>query len=125
MTLTDEALDALEQKAKAATPGPWTTMLCGDGAEGWLRDSAGNFLTVGYEGEIKANDVTFIAAANPETVAALVAEVRTLRRREKETRRVAVQAACAVLEAAHDEGMISASKWMELSSRVSSILDNP
>lgn len=62
-------LDELEAHAKAATPGPWT-VLDGDGC-GWI-----NELTQGYDGQFPIADCNYIAAANPQTVLALIAVAR-------------------------------------------------
>jgi hypothetical protein len=79
-------LDALEGLAKAATPGPWKSER---GIEGWCveteaaKDKDGGqhvacycFAEAGY---VPDADAAFIAAMNPQTVLALIAEVRELR----------------------------------------------
>lgn len=75
------ALDLAELKrlAQAATPGPWKAALSGTEESGWVQDASSDFMTVGYEGEMAAKDVRFIAAANPAAVLALIQEVEALR----------------------------------------------
>ena len=86
-------LDQLEALAKAATPGPWTACDYGsyDGkAEGWYVDTTADKADIAPDaGGIQPNhwdtgrgrrDMQFIAAANPEAVLALIAEVRALRK---------------------------------------------
>lgn len=86
--LDDAALDELARLAGEATPGPWTARTDLDssgefdielsrhggtifGLRGWRRDIDAAVQLIG--------DATYIAAANPATVAALVAEVQRWR----------------------------------------------
>lgn len=71
-------LEELKRLAKAATPGPWQVSLNGSGEDGWVEDSNSQYLTTGYEGEMAAKDVRFIAAANPAAVLALIERVEEL-----------------------------------------------
>ena len=64
-------LDALEELAKAATPGPWRAN----------RSTAYGYAVVEtpdveVAAELDAGDAAFIAAADPSTVLALIARVR-------------------------------------------------
>lgn len=74
-------LDAIEARAKAATPGPWRVnpRVEADPGEtdghGWL---AGPPAAIEYEAALFNRDADFIAAAR-EDVPALIAEVRRLR----------------------------------------------
>jgi hypothetical protein len=75
--MTNEELDAIEARAKAATKGPWTSVdscyLCGgvhvDGSENNPVEHGGGYAT--------KEDLSFIAHARSD-VPALVAEVRRL-----------------------------------------------
>ena len=73
-------LEELKRLAKAATPGPWQVSLNGSGEDGWVEDSNSQYLTTGYEGEMAAKDVRFIAAANPAAVLALIERVEEAER---------------------------------------------
>jgi hypothetical protein len=88
--VTDDALDDLERKAKAATPGPWTREKPPSNEDGW----ATGVVVAGTPGRqtVYANppggsfpsaDCDFISAANPAVVLALVAELRRLRELEQ------------------------------------------
>lgn len=77
--MTDEELDAIEARANAATPGPWT----------WETDyeEEGGYFLDGSDGEDvgwarSEPDIVFITAARVD-VPALVAEVRRLRAVER------------------------------------------
>lgn len=79
--LTDEQLAELEKCRVEATPGPWKTdafdarsVVVGDG---WTV-AEGAPGTEGGIGQIKAN-AAYIAAANPELVGKLIAEVKASR----------------------------------------------
>ena len=72
-------LDALEALAKAATPGPWNWhysngSIIVDGPES---DKVAT-IHVGMDNQPAEHKARFIAAANPETVLALIALVREL-----------------------------------------------
>lgn len=75
MTLDDAALDRLDRLAQAATPGPWNLVRHrnGDG-----KVMAGDVTLAIFPAPVEAN-ATFQAAADPQTVRALVAEIRRLR----------------------------------------------
>lgn len=79
--ITDEQLEALDLSARAATPGDWAM---GKGYEqsdpGYYVYSLASGLVTVSEDTLSFADATFIANASPETVLALVAEVRRLRR---------------------------------------------
>ena len=97
MTKPDLDLDAMEQTAREATPGPWKyhrgllcsmppqddgTVRCQSSASGQVYAAADRALfpdTVVAMNTWTEADAAHIAAANPETVLALVAEVRELR----------------------------------------------
>lgn len=87
--MTDSELDDIERKAKAATPGPWEApdhpesvvdvwtaeplrAIDDRAAKEWDHPTA-------ITPSIRGCDGAFIAAANPQAVLALVAEVRQLR----------------------------------------------
>lgn len=63
-------LDTLEAIAKAATPGPWETKAGQDFSE--ILANSKNIALVGSQHK----DAAFIAAANPTTMLALIAELR-------------------------------------------------
>lgn len=74
--MTDDELKAIEERANAATPAPWTTFAWSK----WAPDEvsvSGPRLT-GYEGEVVPADAEFIAHARTD-VPTLLAEVRRLR----------------------------------------------
>jgi hypothetical protein len=83
-------IDALEALAKAATPGPWTV------DEECLTDRGCLYVAKGKPGDLRgrvlevfknclvrdaqrASNADFIAAANPDAILVLIAEVRALR----------------------------------------------
>lgn len=78
-------LDELERLAKAATPGPW---YAGEKNRWQLHD--GRFIRTSHDHSGTAmvvsggGDADFIAAANPETVLALVERVRALEKEREE-----------------------------------------
>ena len=82
--LSPEELDALEALAQAATPGPWGLIPKGgpqgnyfgvwNPQKGWI--VLDRVLNIQGEGDASA---TYIAAANPETVLRLLADVRRYR----------------------------------------------
>jgi hypothetical protein len=70
-------LDALQAAAKAATPGPWSATLKRGKRDGYIRSPLRTVADVRYRnGEA---DAAFIAAANPQTVLAMISELRRLR----------------------------------------------
>jgi hypothetical protein len=86
-------LDELESIAKAATPGPWKSAHVKGHAfdQVFAEVNGGDFLCDVY-GKTSV-DAAYIAAANPETMLALVAHIRKLeemneRQRARETRLV-------------------------------------
>lgn len=82
-------LESLERKARAASPGPW--VVHADGMEFGSSDHSTNPGVDTADGQVvcwwgtglcgipQNPDAEFIASANPETVQALIAEVRALR----------------------------------------------
>lgn len=82
---TDERLDDLERVAREATSGPWAALKSAYGARGgtWSVLACGqNIAQVLRRSMTPARQTAnarFIAAANPETVLALLSELRTLR----------------------------------------------
>lgn len=94
MTLTPAQLEELENKAKAATPGPWTNaehigvVETGYQPECCESDECCIIAELNYSGRCCAaiqeeHDTAHIAAANPSTVLALVEEVKRLREAEE------------------------------------------
>ncbi len=94
--MTSNDLDRLDALAAKATPGPWTHdpehfvvnvevkrehehVMLNDERTG---EPDGPLCDVFGTGETCRNDAAFIAAADPSTVRALIAEVRRLRRRD-------------------------------------------
>lgn len=87
-TLID--LESLEQKARAASPGPW--VVHADGMEFGSSDRSTNpgidtadgqvvcWWGTGLCGIPQKPDAEFIVSSNPETVLAMVEEIRSLRR---------------------------------------------
>lgn len=75
--------EQLEQLAKAATPGPWkATVLSGEGSSNYAAiypDTEPGPAPVFVTSGIDRRDAQFIAAANPEAILRLIAEVRNLR----------------------------------------------
>ena len=67
--MTDAEIDALEQAAKAATPGPWE--ISRDDYALFIESRKG---TVGEIGD--AFDANYISAANPAAILELIAELR-------------------------------------------------
>ena len=78
--MTREEMEELKRLAESATPGPWRASMDGTGNDGWLMGPNGvlDFLATGYEGEMAAKDVRFIAAANPQAVLSLIARIEEL-----------------------------------------------
>ena len=88
--LSAEQLDALDELAKTATQGPWT-------ATHWTCHAATTVLRSGSTDAIAetsgfgrgatecAKDAAFIAAANPTTILALIAQARAAEKAEKPT----------------------------------------
>ncbi|MFV3284380.1 hypothetical protein ACNFCI_10035 [Pseudomonas sp. NY15356] len=82
-------LESLEQKARAASPGPW--VVHADGMEFGSSDRSTNPGVDTADGQVvcwwgtglcgipQNPDADFIASANPETVLALITEIRALR----------------------------------------------
>ena len=83
--ITDEALANIEAKAIAATGGPWIVADQGDPnrfdvAAGEAYIASGSYTEDGkYEPACGKNNAEYIAAADPDTVLALVSEIRRLR----------------------------------------------
>lgn len=79
--MTDEELAAIEERADAATPGPWRISRLRDGSDLVMSDGAPAGVVADCRDERGFNgdpDATFIAAARSD-VPALLAEVRRLR----------------------------------------------
>lgn len=72
--LTPEALDRLETLAKEATPGSWKVKVSPDGGIAIATDG------FSFSQEERDGDAEYIAAAQPATILALIAEVRRLQR---------------------------------------------
>jgi hypothetical protein len=84
--MTDAELDDLERKAKAATQGEWKTPSQPEGmVDVWVEQSIDDDVARQWghlraiTPEIRGRDAEHIAAANPQAVLALVAEVREAR----------------------------------------------
>ena len=91
--LTDAYLDAIEQRAHAATEGPWEATAQDHAA--WdvpILDRTGHYLVIcpdcGVRGGYERADAEFIAHARSD-VPALLAEVRRLRAMEQRVREYA------------------------------------
>lgn len=110
-TLID--LESLEQKARAASPGPW--VVHADGMEFGSSNRSTNpgidtadgqvvcWWGTGLCGIPQKPDAEFIASANPETVLAMVEEIRSLRQQleqQKDTSRTITLSGCEFTE--HD-----------------------
>lgn len=108
-TLID--LESLEQKARAASPGPW--VVHADGMEFGSSDRSTNpgidtadgqvvcWWGTGLCGIPQKPDAEFIASANPETVLAMVEEIRSLRQQleqQKDTSRIITLSGCEFTE---------------------------
>ena len=76
--MTRDEMQELRRLAEGATPGPWKAALNGTDESGWVQDANSDSMTVGYEGEMAAKDVRYIAAANPAVVLALIARIEEL-----------------------------------------------
>jgi hypothetical protein len=82
VALTDAELDELERKATAATPGPWVHLHGEDFELVYgvaIRSEDGHSVAEWDDLPLSPDDADFVAAANPKTVLALVAEIRRLR----------------------------------------------
>lgn len=77
-------LDALEAIAKAATPGPWRNVLLEVGP---VDGPAVADVVTEDENPLRLFDAEFIAAADPSTILALIAELRQERERADEVTR--------------------------------------
>ena len=73
--MTDEQLDALEAKAKAATPGPWTVDSQNNVGN---RNNTKIVLTAVLPTDrwLRDEDAAFIAAANPAAILDLISQIR-------------------------------------------------
>lgn len=104
-------LEGLEQKARAASPGPW--IVHADGMEFGSSDRSTNpgidtadgqvvcWWGTGLCGIPQKADAEFIASANPETVLAMVEELRSLRQQleqQKDTSRTITLSGCEFTE---------------------------
>lgn len=87
--LSDEALEDLERKRQAATPGPWEAHATdrsgclsvrqeGDWESKWLAHTISSGHKTPQQGQANAR---YIAAANPEAIGKLIAEVKATRAR--------------------------------------------
>lgn len=78
--MTNDELHTLKALAEAATPGPWHVAY--EGSSDWtVFDEKANIhvADVHRHRAVDCPDARFIAAANPQTVLALLAEVERLR----------------------------------------------
>jgi hypothetical protein len=75
-------LDALQKLAEAATPGPWECPQFRDHPQLFIYKSGGMRRQVARALSEQTSDAAFIAAANPQTVLALIAAARRLARLE-------------------------------------------
>ncbi|MDH2013434.1 hypothetical protein N5J66_05555 [Pseudomonas juntendi] len=104
-------LESLEQKARAASPGPW--VVHADGMEFGSSDRSTNPGVDTADGQVvcwwgtglcgipQNPDAEFIASANPEAVLAMVEEIRTLRQQleqQKNASRTITLAGCEYTE---------------------------
>ncbi|WP_205300341.1 hypothetical protein [Pantoea sp. Ap-967] len=104
-------LESLEQKARAASPGPW--VVHADGMEFGSSDRSTNPGVDTADGQVvcwwgtglcgipQNPDAEFIASANPEAVLAMVEEIRTLRQQleeQKNTSRTITLSGCEFTE---------------------------
>ncbi len=85
-------LDALERTAQAATPGPWVGFGYGP-SDSWVRITREDWpddpvCEVGCNQSRRVADAAHIAAFNPTTALALIAELRAARERERRVREV-------------------------------------
>jgi hypothetical protein len=92
MTITDEKLTEIEQRAAKATPGPWTTAKPPADIDGWPTGSTIACVARGQcvyayppGGIFPENDRRFIAAAR-EDVPALCRQLREMREKLRELR---------------------------------------
>ena len=97
-------LDDLEQKALAATPGPWVA------DERRVEDLEGDPLI--FDGQLRRTDAAFIAAYNPQTALWLIRRVRELEgaQARAESAERDLETAVGALEAALP--YISIDEWM-------------
>ncbi len=71
-------IDELEQLAKLATPGPWQS------GSDWIETTGDDafdgdlLIRVAMNSRACSGDLQYIAAANPETILAMIAELREL-----------------------------------------------
>lgn len=92
MSVTDAELDDLEAKAKAATQGKWEVFPGHEDYENDIRTPELRSVVTGMHSvaTIGKEDAAHIAAANPETVLRLVAEVRLKERKDSIERAVSL-----------------------------------
>lgn len=71
-------LDKLEAAARAATPGPWNVDVPTDTLHAIRSENGRIIADVGYSGSLDrdAENAAFIAAANPDVVLGLIADLR-------------------------------------------------
>ena len=76
-------IEELEVLAKAAQPGPWSVDSDADyrDAAPYICSARLGYTVVSRDGVMEDDDAAFIAAANPQTVLALLAELRMHRER--------------------------------------------
>jgi hypothetical protein len=83
--ITHELLNGLRQKAEAATPGPWKVKIiqAGHSPGGWLRTCSwvlqNDQSDLPYTDDNGVKNHTYMAAANPAVVLALIEEIEQLR----------------------------------------------
>ena len=123
--MTDEELDTLEAKAKAATSGPWeayrSSVYAASGAQvAFLPEICSSDPACCVTPEQVENNVNFIATANPTAVLELIAELRQARR-ERDWLASQLEGACYSAEDAeycslhdcNDCKYTSAKVWLE------------
>lgn len=80
-------LEALEEFAKAASPGPWDFEFGGPEQEddgSWYEPDQSGLIVGGIEGSFYHDDARYIAAVSPEVILALIAERRLWEKRALE-----------------------------------------
>jgi hypothetical protein len=78
--LDDATLEDIEDKARAATPGPWMINPDDRPNRVWVSDNGSPYCTVADTAPGGARDAAHIARADPPTVLALVAALRAARK---------------------------------------------
>lgn len=97
MTITEELLAELEQKAKAATPGPWNVNPLDVEYENnsiyasTLSNGTRRLVATASTGSAAPGNREHIAAANPATLLALITHIRSLEARLEEAEKDAAR----------------------------------